>query len=275
MVKRIQQVIIILLLASILCGTAFAAGKDVDYTSPYYSDTSNLEEQIIIDRLYEYGLMDGIIAPQKEERGVFGSEDVVTNVYFYTIMNRLIGSDLSTKSKGVITHQQAILVFKRMANSCDFPSSSKEYDIPQSDDKTLTKLELAKWIYSFAKLNLLSEGEKIAEMALEYLGSNYVWGATGPSAFDCSGFTQYIMKQNGYNISRTCDTQYYDGEYVAKEDLQPGDIVLFGNCSHAGIYIGNSYFIHAANSRLGVIVTSLDNEYYAAWYNCGRRICSN
>jgi len=63
MVKRIQQVIIILLLASILCGTAFAAGKDVDYTSPYYSDTSNLEEQIIIDRLYEYGLMDGIIAP--------------------------------------------------------------------------------------------------------------------------------------------------------------------------------------------------------------------
>lgn len=63
MVKRTQQVVSLLLALLLLCGTVLATGNSNNYTSPYYSDTQNLEENIVIDRLYEYGLMDGIIAP--------------------------------------------------------------------------------------------------------------------------------------------------------------------------------------------------------------------
>lgn len=278
MVKRIQQVVSLLLALLLLCGTALATDNSNNYTSPYYSDTQNLEENIVIDRLYEYGLMDGIIAPQKEELGVFGPNDVVTNQYFYTVMNYVIGSDLSTKSKGVITHQQAILIFKRMAKSCGYATTSCEYKFPQNDEKELTRAEMAKWIYSFAYVNLFTEGEKIAEKAFEYLGSNYAWGGTGPHSFDCSGFTYYIMGLFGHSIGRDCDAQYLDGERIEYENLRPGDIVLFagtyasGGMTHAGIYIGNSKFIHAANSRSGVIITNLNDEYYYSHFVCGRRI---
>ena len=278
MVKRIQQAVCLLLALLLLCGIAFAAGDNSNYTSPYYSDTQNLEENIVIDRLYEYGLMDGIIAPQKDEQGVFSPDDVVTHQYFYTIMNNVIGSDLSTKSKGVITHQQAILVFKRMAKSCGYATTSCKYCFPPNDEKELTRMEMANWIYSFAEVNLFDEGERIAEKAFEYLGYSYVWGAAGPHSFDCSGFTYYLMGQFGHTIGRDCDAQYLEGERIEYEDLKPGDIVLFagtyggGGMTHAGLYIGGHRFIHAANSRSGVIITSLEDDYYYSHFVCGRRI---
>ena len=67
-------------------------------------------------------------------------------------------------------------------------------------------------------------------------------------------------------------------EKVLAPSLRPGDIVLFagtyasGGITHAGLYIGNSYFIHAANSRSGVIITNLNDEYYYSHFVCGRRI---
>jgi hypothetical protein len=79
MVKRIQQVLIIILILALLpFNTVYAANDDDNYTSLYYSDTSELEEVRIIDSLYEYGLMDGIIQPTDEEKGVFVANDYVT-----------------------------------------------------------------------------------------------------------------------------------------------------------------------------------------------------
>ena len=125
-----------------------------------------------------------------------------------------------------------------------------------------------------------SLGERVADYALKYKGYSYVFGGASPSSgFDCSGLVYYVYKQFGYNVGRTCPDQLYAGTQVSRGNLKPGDIVVFertytANCraTHSGIYIGNGQFVHAANSRLGVTVTSIDSDYYASRFICGVRV---
>ncbi len=104
-------------------------------------------------------------------------------------------------------------------------------------------------------------------LAKKQLGKDYVWGANGPDTFDCSGFTKYIYKETfGIDIPRVSYDQAKFGKEVSKNELQPGDLVFFdtmnkGRVSHVGIYIGNNEFIHAANSKQGVITSSLSGKY--------------
>lgn len=121
-----------------------------------------------------------------------------------------------------------------------------------------------------------AQTQKAIEIAKSYLGGKYVWGATGPNAFDCSGFTQYIYKQAyGKSIPRVSYDQANYGEKVSKENLQPGDLVFFdtmnkGRVSHVGIYIGDNKFIHAASSKSGIIESELSG-YYSRNYLGARR----
>ncbi len=119
-------------------------------------------------------------------------------------------------------------------------------------------------------------GKTVVDTAMEYIGVPYQWAGTTPAGFDCSGFTQYVFRQHGIPISRTTTTQYQDGYYVSRSDLQPGDLVFFQNTyrpgtSHVGIYAGNNRFIHASSS-VGVTVTDLDNPYWASRYYGARRV---
>lgn len=286
MVKRIQQVLIIILILALLPFNAvYAANDDDNYTSLYYSDTSELEEVRIIDSLYEYGLMDGIIPPTDKEKGVFIANDYVTIHQFYAIMNKLLDTNIEYQGKpGFLYHYRARIIFKVMMQekNIDLNATHISLDIPKIDKEYLTRLELAKWIYSYAIYNGIIEiptkGDKIANYSLQFLGCSYVYGGNGPKAFDCSGFTRYIMKHFGYTIGRTCSAQCYNGSYVSRNNLLPGDIVLFertyasSGLTHAGLYIGNDQFIHAANSRTGVIISSLLENYYSSRFVCGRRV---
>ena len=120
-------------------------------------------------------------------------------------------------------------------------------------------------------------GPSIAKMASQYIGCSYVYGATGPSAFDCSGLTTYVMKNHGYSIPRTASTQANIGAYVEKSELEAGDLVFFSNrndrrINHVGIYVGNRNFVHASTSVRGVVMDSLDSKYYTKNYITARRI---
>ncbi|MFJ5289783.1 NlpC/P60 family protein [Streptomyces sp. NPDC088348] len=78
------------------------------------------------------------------------------------------------------------------------------------------------------------------------IGKPYVWGATGPSSYDCSGLTQAAWKAAGVNLPRTTWDQVKTGTRVATKNLRPGDLVFFyDDISHVGMYIGNGMMIHA------------------------------
>ncbi|MBI4317468.1 MAG: LysM peptidoglycan-binding domain-containing protein [Chloroflexi bacterium] len=112
---------------------------------------------------------------------------------------------------------------------------------------------------------------KIVEVASKYLGYPYRWGGTTPAGFDCSGYVWYVYRNAGVPITRDLWGQLQAGPRIRQENLLPGDLVFFENTytvglSHNGIYIGGGRFIHAASERVGVIVSSLSEQYWAARY---------
>ena len=99
--------------------------------------------------------------------------------------------------------------------------------------------------------------------AYKHLGKAYVYGATGPSNFDCSGFTQYVFSHAaGIDISRTTYSQINVGVPVSQSQLQPGDLV-FPHAGHVGIYVGNGQMIHAPQTG-DVVKVSPVYKFYAA-----------
>ena len=116
---------------------------------------------------------------------------------------------------------------------------------------------------------------KLVDLAKSKLGCKYVWGATGPNTFDCSGLMLWCHKQLGISIPRTSLAQSKSGKAVSKSDLQVGDLVFFKTTSapvgHVGMYIGNGQFIHAPNKNKPVKVDSLSSSYYSSRYVNARR----
>ncbi|WP_255954140.1 C40 family peptidase [Streptomyces odontomachi] len=89
-------------------------------------------------------------------------------------------------------------------------------------------------------------GGKAVSFAKNQLGKPYVWGATGPDSFDCSGLTQAAWKTAGISLPRTTWDQVKVGKTVSAEEAQPGDLVFYySDISHVGIYIGNGNVIDA------------------------------
>ncbi|MEU1213696.1 NlpC/P60 family protein [Streptomyces sp. NPDC005791] len=91
-----------------------------------------------------------------------------------------------------------------------------------------------------------TKAEKVLAFAAAQIGKPYVWGATGPSSYDCSGLTQAAWREAGVDLPRTTWDQVEVGTRVATADLKPGDLVFFyDDISHVGIYKGDGMMIHA------------------------------
>ena len=117
-------------------------------------------------------------------------------------------------------------------------------------------------------VKVYTPGSKIVETAYTKLGTPYVYGASGPNAFDCSGFTSWVYRQHGISIARTAQGQSRGGTPVDRANLQPGDLVFFGsstsNITHVGIYIGGGQMVHAPHTGDVVKVSSLNRNYVCA-----------
>ncbi|MEU0196388.1 NlpC/P60 family protein [Streptomyces afghaniensis] len=89
-------------------------------------------------------------------------------------------------------------------------------------------------------------GAAAVAAARSALGKPYIWGANGPSGFDCSGLTQWSYAQAGVALPRTSQAQRYAGRQVPLSEARPGDLVLYrGDASHVGMYMGDGQVIHA------------------------------
>ncbi|MEV7195846.1 NlpC/P60 family protein [Streptomyces sp. NPDC093510] len=100
--------------------------------------------------------------------------------------------------------------------------------------------------------------------AYKAIGSPYVWGATGPNAFDCSGLTQAAYRSAGVALPRTTYAQIASGERVPRSQLRPGDLVFFySGISHVGLYVGNGQMIHAPNPSAPVRLAPIDQMPFA------------
>lgn len=111
----------------------------------------------------------------------------------------------------------------------------------------------------------------IVQEAQNYLGVPYVWAGNTPEGFDCSGFTSYVMKQQGIDIPRRSSDQYEQSVKVKDKNVQKGDLVFFNNgsgISHVGIVVSEKgqplVMIHSSSSK-GIVITEVEKSEY--WMN--------
>lgn len=121
----------------------------------------------------------------------------------------------------------------------------------QADQETLNRMLLEQQLL-----------EAIVNTALEQQGIPYHYANASPkNGFDCSGLTYYVYAQYGYKLNRTARGQLSDGVPVKPENIRPGDLIIFGNGNHVGMYVGNHEYIHAPYTGEVVKVQALTRKY--------------
>ena len=110
-----------------------------------------------------------------------------------------------------------------------------------------------------------SKAASVVALAKEQVGKPYVWGATGPDKFDCSGLVQYVYQHAaGINLPRTTYDQVKVGQTVPLDQLQAGDLVFWGSETapyHVAIYIGNNQYVNSATPDQGTILQNMSSYY--------------
>ncbi|GAB90429.1 hypothetical protein GORHZ_102_00560 [Gordonia rhizosphera NBRC 16068] len=107
------------------------------------------------------------------------------------------------------------------------------------------------------------------QAAISRIGDPYVWGATGPNSFDCSGLMVWAYRQAGKTLPRSSEAQNGAGQPVDRKDLRPGDLIIYyPDAHHVGMYVGDGYVIHASTFGVPVKVVPVDE---AGPYNTARR----
>jgi peptidoglycan DL-endopeptidase CwlO len=112
----------------------------------------------------------------------------------------------------------------------------------------------------------------VVDVAMQYLGTPYVWGGASPSGFDCSGLVVYAYGQIGVSLPHYTGALWQSGSSVSSDQLAAGDLVFFNGLGHVGIYIGGGQFIHSPHTGDVVKISSLSEGWYASTYMGARRI---
>ena len=188
------------------------------------------------------------------------SESMANNVSIYNILG------ITEADKNTFSYQE-------VPKNHTFQENTFEENI--SPD--ITYISYKKHYSPNNKLKVITS---IENKAKSFLGVPYVWGATGPSKFDCSGFTQWVYRDAGINIPRVSKNQARVGEFISYDNLQRGDMVFFdtkkkrtGSVTHVGIYLGSGDFIHASSAGKSVVIYNFNNKtFYKKRFLWGRRV---
>lgn len=111
-------------------------------------------------------------------------------------------------------------------------------------------------------------GSTAVQAALTRLGDPYVWGGSGPGAFDCSGLVMWSFQQAGVFLPHSSQALAAGGTPVSMDQMQPGDVITYyGDASHVGMYVGDGMMVHASTYGVPVAVVPVNN---APIYNVRR-----
>lgn len=106
-------------------------------------------------------------------------------------------------------------------------------------------------------------GGRVVQVAQAQVGKPYVYGATGPNAYDCSGLTSYAWRAAGKSLPRTALQQYNATVHIPKSQARPGDLVFMGTPgSHVGIWVSPGWMIDAGKPATGVTRRQMWSENY-------------
>ena len=110
-----------------------------------------------------------------------------------------------------------------------------------------------------------TQAGKAVAYAYAQLGKPYVWGATGPDSFDCSGLMYAAWQSAGVTLPRTTYDEWASLPHIPLSDVQPGDLILYNGESHVAMYVGGGYIIDAPHT--GAVVEKLPES--TSWYAAG------
>jgi cell wall-associated NlpC family hydrolase len=146
-----------------------------------------------------------------------------------------------------------------------------------ADDEPPLQLQESQTLFQRASTSL----EQTLDRALDLVGIRYRRGGSSPeSGFDCSGFVSHVFREGlGLYLPRSAREMSRTGEPVAKDQLQPGDLVFFNTMrrtfSHVGIYLGDSRFLHAPRTGGRVRIEDMRERYWVKRFNGARRLNTN
>ncbi len=139
-----------------------------------------------------------------------------------------------------------------------------EAQASRSADRTATSTSTSTSTTSSSAAPASGRAAAAVSYAMAQVGKAYVWGAAGPSSFDCSGLTMAAWQQAGVSLPHSSSAQMGSGTPVSQSQLQPGDLVFYYSpVSHVGMYIGNGKIVNALNPSVGVKISGVNDMPYS------------
>ncbi|WP_368279403.1 C40 family peptidase [Lactobacillus gasseri] len=146
------------------------------------------------------------------------------------------------------------------ANTTVKTQQAATYSAPAQQQTQQASSQAAQPAKQQASTQSSSTAQTVVNAAKSQIGKPYVWGATGPNAYDCSGLVQYAYSQAGKNIGRTTYQQAGAGQHVSVSQAQAGDILMWGDY-HDAIYVGNNQYVHAPQPGQNVTQATISSYF--------------
>lgn len=160
----------------------------------------------------------------------------------------------------VKTQQAATYSAPAQTNTAAKPAQNTVATKPAQQQTQQASSQAAQPAKQQASTQSSSTAQTVVNAAKSQIGKPYVWGATGPNAYDCSGLVQYAYSQAGKNIGRTTYQQAGAGQHVSVNQAQAGDILMWGDY-HDAIYVGNNQYVHAPQPGQNVTQATISSYF--------------